>query len=119
MRHGVKKHQHFKHKDGAHRLSVLRNLTTSFFAHGSLMTTQKRAIALVPYVDAIINTVNSSTEEFNKIRSIAKIVFTENASRMAFERSKKYSGQSSGFTRITPILFRDGDAAKLVKIELI
>ena len=73
----------------------------------------------MPYIDSLINIAQGSAVEFNKIRSISEIVFTDVASRSVLERSAKYGTQKSGFTRIVPLQYRDGDAAKLVKIELI
>ncbi len=119
MRHRVKKHLHFKKKDCAHRDAVIRNLLTSFFTHRALVTTEKRAVALTGFIDSVINLVNSSKEEFNKIRTLNESMYTKEAGIAAMQIAGEYKEQKSGFTRITPIKYRDGDAAKLVKIELI
>ena len=47
MRHRVKKHLRLNNKDQAHSDSVLRNLLTSLFLHKRLVTTKKRAKAIV------------------------------------------------------------------------
>ena len=46
-------------------------------------------------------------------------LFTKEASVSLMTLAKKYEKVAGGYTRITPIKYRDGDAAKLVKIELI
>jgi large subunit ribosomal protein L17 len=119
MRHRVKKHLHFKKRDCAHRNAILRNLLTSFFTHGGLVTTEKRAVVLSGLVDRVINVANSQKEEFNKVRAIAQNVFTKEAGVRAMQIAAEYKDVKSGFTRITPIKYRDGDSAKLVKIELV
>jgi ribosomal protein L17 len=51
----------------------------------------------------------------------AKTVYTKEASLELFKNvAPKYKGEkTSGFTRIIPIKYRDGDNAKLVKLELV
>ena len=120
MRHRVKKHLHFNGKDQAHRKSVVRNLVSAFFEHKSLVTTEKRARAIVPSIHSLIELAKSEHAEFNKIRMIQGEVFTEAASRAILEVGAKYKDNNNGgYTRITPLKYRDGDSALLVKLELI
>lgn len=122
MRHRVRKNLHFKKKDQDHRDSMLRSLMTSLFTHKSLMTTEKRAEAVTPFVDKLINLANAVTTEqdkMNAIRRAGESLFTKESSIALFEHvAPKYKGKTSGFTRITPIKYRMGDNAKLVKLEL-
>jgi len=119
MRHRVKKHLHLNGKDKAHRKSVVRNLVSALFEHDAIVTTEKRALAIEGVVHNIIQIAKSEHSLHNKIRLIAPEVFTEDASRSAIEKSARYTDRSGGYTRITPIKYRDGDSALLVKIELI
>lgn len=120
MRHRVRKHLKFNGKTFQHRKAMIRNLLTSFFLHKSIKTTEKKARAIIPYVDKLINVVNTK-EEMNAIRFIMSYLYTETSSRELFTNvAPKYKWQkTSWFTRITPIKYRDGDNAKLVLIELI
>lgn len=122
MRHRVRKNLHFKKKDVDHRNAMIRNLLTSLFTHKSLMTTQKRAEAVTPFVDKLINLVNSvvtDQDKMNAIRRVGEYLFTKNSSLELFMNvAPKQKGKSSGFTRITPIKYRTGDNATLVKLEL-
>ncbi len=118
MRHRVNK-IHFKKKDLDHKTAMIRNLLTSLFTHKSLVTTEKRAKSLLQDVDRLVNTANS-TDTMNAIRRVGAVLFTEESSKELFYHvAPKFRGQTSGFTRITPIKYRDGDSAKLVKIEFI
>lgn len=119
MRHRVKKHLHLNGKDKAHRKSVVRNLVTSLFEHGAITTTKKRALAIVPVVEGLVELSKGSHTEYNKIRFIAPQVFTEKASRAVLASAETYKDRTGGYTRITPIKYRDGDSAVLVKIELV
>lgn len=119
MRHRLKKFKHFKKKDQAHRDSMLRNLLTSFFLHKHLVTTEKKAKAISGMIDGLINVVNSK-DEMNAIRHVGKYLYTQESSVELFTNvAPKYKDRTSGLSRITPIKYRDGDKAKLVKIELV
>lgn len=120
MRHKVRKHLKFKKKDFQHRNAMQRNLITSFFLHKGITTTEKKARSIVPMIDKLINAVNTK-DEMNAIRFVMEYVFTETSSKELFQNiAPKFKGsKTSGFTRITPIKYRDGDNAKLVALELV
>ncbi len=120
MRHRVKKNLKFNNKSSAHRDAMKRNLLTSFFLHKSLKTTEKKAQLIVPMIDKLINTVNTK-DEMNAIRFVMKYVYTKEASLELFNHiAPQYKdNKKSGFTRMTPIKLRDGDNAKIVKLELV
>jgi large subunit ribosomal protein L17 len=120
MRHRVRKHLKFNNKSFSHRNAMERNLLTSFFLHKSIKTTEKKAALIVPKIDKLINIVNKK-DEMNAIRYAMKYLFTKEASLELFKNvAPKYKGnKTSGFTRATAIKLRDGDNAKIVKLELI
>lgn len=120
MRHKVRKHLKFNNKSFQHRKAMQRNLLTSFFLHKGIKTTEKKAKSIVPMIDKLINVANTK-DEMNAIRYVMQHLFTEEASKELFSNvAPKYKDKkSSGFTRIVPIKYRDGDNAKLVLLELV
>ena len=120
MRHKVRKHLKFNNKSFQHRKAMQRNLLTSFFLHKGIKTTEKKAKSIVPMIDKLINTANTK-DEMNAIRYVMQYLFTEESSKELFTNvAPKYKGKkTSGFTRIVPIKYRDGDNAKLVLLELV
>lgn len=120
MRHRVKKHLKFNWKSFQHRKAMQRNLVTSFFLHKSIKTTEKKARSIIPLIDKLVNTVNSK-DEMTAIRVAMQYLFTKESSRELFTNvAPKFKGtQTSWFTRISPIKYRDWDCAKLVLLELI
>jgi large subunit ribosomal protein L17 len=46
-------------------------------------------------------------------------LFTKEASVSLLSLAQNYKDTKGGYTRIIPIKYRDGDSAKLVKIELV
>ena len=119
MRHRVKKHLHLNGKDKAHRKSVVRSLVWAFFENGSIVTTNKRALAITPTIEKLIEVAKGPTTDYNKIRYIAPEVHTEESSRAVMAVAPKYVDRKGWYTRIIPIKYRDGDGALLVKIELV
>ena len=120
MRHRVRKNLKFNNKSFQHRDAMLRNLATSLFEHKSLKTTNKKAKAVKPLVDKLINIVNTK-DEMNAIRAVKAFLYTKEASLELFKNvAPKFKWEkTSGFTRITPIKYRDWDNAKLVLLEIV
>ncbi len=54
----------------------------------------------------------------NTIRALQASLYTEAASRAAMDFAKN-TKKTSGFTRVTPLKYRVGDASLLVTLELI
>ena len=120
MRHRVKQNKNFNNKDFSHVRAMERNLLTSFFLHKSIETTEKRAKLIIPMIDKLINVVNTK-DEMNAIRYSMKHLYTKEASLELFKNvAPKFKwNKTSGFTRAIAIKFRDGDNAKIVKLELV
>lgn len=99
--------------------AMLRNLLTSLVVHEKIVTTEKRAKVVAPLFDRLV-TVVKGKDEMNAIRSLKKVLFTEDASRkMMNEIKTRFQSRSSGFTRILKIGFREGDNAPLVRLEIL
>lgn len=120
MRHRVRKNLKFNGKTFQHRKAMERNLLTSLFLHKSIKTTLKKAKAISPMVDNLINVVNSK-DEMNAIRYVMQYIFTKESSIELFNNvAPKFKwAKNSWFTRITPIKYRDWDNAKLVLLEIL
>lgn len=101
------------------RRLLLGNLATSLLVHEKIQTTQAKAKAVQPLVDDLINTAKRKEKRL-AIRALNSVLHSELASRKVMEDLiKRYAERTSGYTRITPIKFRAGDAALLVQIELV
>ena len=117
MRHRSQKHLKLNGRDVNHRDATLRNLAGSLFVHGKIATTQKRARAVTPLVHNLIGKcLNNST--MNTIRALKESLYTEEACIAAMEVAKN-TKKTSGFTRMTPLKYRAGDASMLVTLELV
>ncbi len=122
MRHRTKHRSFNRQKD--HQKAMIKNLITSILLYEKVKTTEAKAKAIAPHVEKIITlarAVDSGKKpKMNGIREINKTVFDEKASRKLLEEiAPRYTDRSSGFTRITHLGPRAGDAAPMVQIELV
>lgn len=120
MRHRKKKYLKFWWRDRDHRKALRRNLLTQLFLHKRIITTIKKAKYVAPFVDRLINVVNTK-DTMNAIRYVMKHVYTKESSKELFENiAPKFKGkQASGCTRIVPLKYRIGDNAKMVLLEIV
>lgn len=120
MRHRVRKNLKFNWKTFQHRKAMERNLLTNLFLHKAIKTTPKKAAAIAPFIDKIINVVNTK-DEMNAIRYVMQYVYTKESSLELFKNiAPKFKwNKTSWFSRVTPIKYRDWDNAKLVLLELL
>ena len=105
-------------RSSAHRRALLRNLVTSLLQHEHLQTTDAKAKEMRSWVDRMItlgkrNTVHARRQAaaFVRGRDIVKKLFDEIAPRFA--------NRPGGYTRITKLGTRAGDAAPVSLIELV
>jgi large subunit ribosomal protein L17 len=103
------------------RRALLRSLITSLFQEGSVKTTNAKAKVLQAEAEKLITLIKRSldkNEEFNAIRDVKQVLFTEASQRAAVEFGKQ-TQKTSGFVRVTRIGLRDGDAALIMQVDLI
>jgi large subunit ribosomal protein L17 len=122
MRHRSKKTTFGR--QGDHQIALLKNLATSVILHEKVKTTKAKARVVAPKVEKLITiaraVANGKKTEMQGIRLIEKHVLDKNASlKLLQELGKRYIDRTSGFTRITNMGFRNGDAAPVVQIELV
>jgi len=116
MRHQVRKNS--LNMPRSRKNLMMKNLATSLILHEKLKTTQARAKVLQPIMEKLIRDAKNP----NKVLAIRKVnsyVQGETGSKKLIEEiNKRYQDKNTGFTRITKLGFRAGDAAQLVQIEL-
>ena len=116
MRHRVKRAILSRTKGP--REALLRNLATSVILYEKVKTTKAKAKFVRPLVERAISIGRSKSVETR--RKLHTMFTLENAVKKVLEElGPKYASRKGGFTRITPLGRRQGDAAELVQIELI
>lgn len=104
-------------RNSSHRKAMWRNMITSLFLHEKLQTTDPKAKELRRWADRMVtlgkrNTLHARRQAlaFVRSRAVVKKLFDEIAPR--------FRERPGGYTRITKLGVRRGDAAPLSMIEL-
>lgn len=99
------------------RKALLINLADSLFKKGSIVTTEARAKFVRPYAEKLIST--ASQNKLSQNRRIASVLTREAFAKLINEIAPGFSSRPGGYTRIIKLKMRRGDAAPIVKIELL
>jgi len=101
-----------------HRIAMLRGLVTFLFENGKIETTVTRAKEVRAVAEKYITI--AKTNDLNSKRQVMAFVTKEDVVKKLFEEiAPKYSDRNGGYTRITKIGPRRGDAAEMAIIELL
>lgn len=98
------------------RRALMRNLASSFFVSGRIVTTEAKAKELRPFVEKIITRARSSAPAD---RRIVASTLPQAASRRAHDLAKSFVGRNGGYTRIIKTGIRKSDSARMAIIELV
>lgn len=99
------------------RLALLRGLVRSLLVHEKIETTETRAKDARMIAEKVITTAKVNTVHAR--RQARKVLNDETLVKKLFDEIiPKLSERQGGYTRMTKIGFRRGDAAPMVKLEL-
>ena len=102
----------------AHRTAMLRGMVTFLFQNGKIETTVTRAKEVGSMAEKMI-TIAKTNSLHNK-RMVMSFVTDEDVCKKLFDEiAPKYADVNGGYTRITKIGPRRGDAAEMAIIELV
>ena len=102
----------------AHRIAMLRAMVTFLFEKGKIETTVTRAKEVSAMAEKMI-TIAKTNSLHNK-RLVMSFVTKEDVAKSLFDTiAPKYMDRNGGYTRITKIGPRRGDAAPMAIIELV
>jgi len=102
----------------AHQRIIMANLATQLFEHGKITTTLARAKRVQPLADHLIT--KAKRGDLHAIRTVAKTVTDKGVLDRLFKTiGPSMKDREGGYTRITKIGNRQGDAAPMAVIEII
>ncbi len=103
---------------GDQRRALLKSLIRALFTHDSIETTETRAKDVRILVERCITTAKAG--DLHARRQVRKVLNDETlVKRVVNEVAPRYKDRNGGYSRITRLGFRRGDAAIMVKLELI
>jgi len=102
----------------SHRQAMFRNLVTSLLKHERVETTQAKAKELRSWTDKMI-TLGKRGDLHARRQALAVIREKTVVKKLFDEIAPRYLDRPGGYTRITKLEPRKGDAAPMSLIELI
>ncbi len=100
------------------RKAMLRQLTTDLFSYGKIETTFFRAKELQPVAEKMITLGKKNTLATYR-KALGFITKEDIANKLFKEIAPKYADRNGGYTRVTRLGPRRGDAAEMAIIELV
>ena len=100
------------------RMAMLRQQVTDFLDKGRMETTVTRAKEIAPLAEKIV-TLGKEGGLSNYREALAFITREDIAKKAFNELADKYKDRNGGYTRITRLGLRRGDAAEMAVLELV
>jgi large subunit ribosomal protein L17 len=123
MRHKVAGHKLGRSKD--ERLALRRNLVNQLFEHERIQTTRAKADAIRGQAEHLItlakNVHGAENAKIVHARRVAssRLSNAEMVKKLFDDIAPRYTDRPGGYTRVTKLGFRSGDAAEMVLLELV
>ena len=100
------------------RMAMLRQQVTDFLDNGKMETTITRCKEIRPLAEKMITLAKKN--DMASYRQALSFITREDVAKKVFdELAPKYADRNGGYTRITRIGARRGDAAEVAVIELV
>lgn len=104
-------------RTSSHRKAMFRNMVTSLFKYDRIRTTDVKAKELRRWADHLVTLAKRG--DLHAMRQASAIIREKDVLRKLFRQAPiRFADVSGGYTRITKLGFRPGDAAPLSVIEL-
>ena len=100
------------------RKGLFRNQVKEVFTYGAIKTTEAKAKSIVPDVEHLCSIIVTKSSDL--VQKELQKTFSKNQTKIILEKfALAFVGQTSNFTKITPIKFRQGDNALIVKFAFV
>ena len=105
-------------RTSAQRKAMLRAMTTYLFENGKIETTFYRAKEAQPVAEKMVTLAKKNTLASYR-KALSYITKEDVANKLFKEIAPKYADRNGGYTRVTRLGPRRGDAAEMAVIELV
>ena len=105
-------------RDSAHRKALYANLAGALIEHGRIKTTVTKAKAVKPIAEQMI-TLGRRGDIHARRQAVAFLRSKDVVHRLFTEVAPRFEQRPGGYTRITKIGPRAGDAAEMAYLELV
>ncbi len=105
-------------RSGGHRKMMFRTLVTDFLKHGHVKTTAAKAREVRPMAEKMVTL--GKTGSLHARRQAAAFITEDSVVRSVFDDiADRYKDRPGGYTRITKLGPRKGDASEMALLELV
>ena len=105
-------------KTTSQRMAMLRQQVTDLLDNGRMETTLTRAKEIAPLAEKMITL--GKAKDLAAYRQALSFITREDVAKKVFDEiAPKYAERNGGYTRITRLGARRGDAAEVAVIELV
>lgn len=101
-----------------HRLAMYRNQVTDLLRHEKIMTTETKAKEVRKLAEHVITLGKAGTLHARR-QALSQVWGTDVLDKTFKELKERYANRPGGYTRITKLGPRPGDAAPMVVLELV
>ena len=101
------------------RNALLKGLVLALISHEKIETTEAKAKELRPFIEKMITKANQGTLSSRRMVISRLYNLKAESNKLIDTIAPKYKGRTGGYTRITKIGQRGGDASKMAIIEFI
>ncbi len=115
MRH--RKTVHKLERNRSARKALLRQFADQLVMLEKMQTTESKAKAIRPYVEKLIT--HGKKQNLASRRLLAKYFTDQGVKKIVDDLAVRYKSRHGGYIRITKLAPRSGDAANMVRIELV
>jgi len=105
-------------RTSSHRISMLRNMVTSFIRHEKIRTTDVKAKQLRIAAEKMI-TLGKKGDLHARRQALAFVRDKAMVKKLFEQLSLRYKDRNGGYTRVTKTGFRNGDNAPLSVVEFL
>ncbi len=105
-------------RSAEHRKALLRNLMISLIEHRKITTTLAKAKAVQPHMERLVTVAREDTPHARR-KALSKLSNKKAMRELFTFVPQEYGARQGGYTRITRLGPRQGDAAEMAVIELV
>ena len=107
-------------RNTAHRTALKRNLLTSLFLHGRIITTLPKAKEARRLADKLIKLACREQGQLAARRQVLRYVTDRDIVKHLFDEvAPRFAGRPGGYTRVLRAGLRRGDGAQMAVVELV
>lgn len=106
-------------RDRDQRTALMRSLAVALTERGAIVTTTAKAKELRPYIERLITIAKTDTVAARRLVTSRLGGNDATVARLFGNIAPQFTDRAGGYTRITKIGYRDGDAAHMSHIEFV